>query len=63
MLNIPFQDFLTNGMKTPSADAKQNFVLKAATEDAGMNTLEFSRKRVTGDSQDIDIQVMEGGKK
>ena len=55
------QDYLTNGVPTggvgPPLDSEQNWHLTNSTEQNGVTTLKFYRKRNTTDANDIAIEV------
>ena len=51
------QDYYTQGRVTPTPEQQQDFVLLNATEQNGVTSLTFSRKRNTSDPQDVAIQV------
>ena len=52
------QDYLTIGNTSPRQDSQQDWKLTNATEENGVTTLKFYRKRDTNDQQnDVAVQV------
>ena len=52
-----FQDYYTNGYAQPPLDSSQDYKLISASEANGKTTLEFERKRDTGDKNDVQFTV------
>ena len=52
-----FQDLYSTGKGHPPLDSKQDFTFINASEINGKTTLEFSRKRQTGDAKDHQFEV------
>lgn len=53
-----FQDYLTDGHKTPASDSQNDCELEEAMQSGGTTTLKYHRKVDTGDSKDVVIEVM-----
>ena len=52
------QDHLTDGFRRPPLDYRQDWILSYSSEENGVTTLRFYRKRNTSDASDIVIQVI-----
>lgn len=55
--DVHFQDYMTNGYQRPPEDQQQDVKLMYAMEKDGRTMISYSRKRNTGDTQDVAIEV------
>ena len=54
---VHFQDYFTQGYSFPPEDEQQDAYLMYAMERDGRTIISYSRKRDTGDAQDVAIEV------
>ena len=57
LYNLFHQDYFTNGYNASTLDSQQDWVLINSSEQDGVTTLKFYRKRNTIDEHDVIIEV------